>query len=137
MLEALRKIIEGENQVFESVSYALFEGDRNFISAIELRFASLVFNVRAVADDDTLSINLGGLQLDSSESLLEPEKSDLWSSCIGKHIVWGWRLTNQQGYDDGLRLEFSTTENKFGPVVEFVVLASAIHIYSSARNEIV
>ena len=135
MLETLWKIIQEENQLFESVAYALFEGDQNFITAIELRFTSLVFNVRAVADDDTLSINLGSLQLDSDESLFEPEKSELWSSCIGSHIVWGWRLTNQQGYDDGLRLEFSTVENKIGPIVEFVVAASAIYIYSSAHSD--
>ena len=137
MLETLWKIIQEENQLFEGVAYALFEGDRNFITAIELRFTSLVFNLRAIADDDTLSISRGALQLDEYESLFEPEESDLWSSCIGEHIVWGWRLTNQQGYDNGLRLEFSTPENKIGPVVEFVVMASAIHLYSSAHNEIV
>jgi hypothetical protein len=115
----------------------LFEGDQNFIRGVELRFTSLVFNVRAIADDDTLSINFGPLQLDSYESLFEPEKSDLWSACIGSHIVWGWQLTNQQGYDDGLRLEFSALENKTGPVVEFVGVASAIHMYSSARKELV
>jgi hypothetical protein len=89
MLETLWKTIEEDNQLFESVSYALFEGDLNFITAIELRFTSLVFNLRAVADDDTLSINLGAIQLDSYESLFEPKKSDLWSSCMGSYIVWG------------------------------------------------
>lgn len=137
MLDTLWKIIQEENQLFESVAYALFEGDQNFITAIELRFTSLVFNVRAIADDDTLAINLGSLQLESDESLFEPETSDLWSSCIGKPIVWGWRLTNQQGYDDGLRLEFSTRDNNIGPIVEFVVMASAIQVYSSTRNKIV
>lgn len=134
MLNTLWQIIEEGNQLV-GVSYALFEGQHNLITAVELRFTSLVFNLRALGDDDTLSISLDALQLDSDESLFEPEKSDLWSSCIDKHIVWGWRLTNQQGYDDGLRLEFSNTENKIGPVVEFVVMASAIHIYSSALHE--
>lgn len=93
--------------------------------------------MRAIADDDTLSVNFGALELDSDETLFEAENSDLWSSCKGGHIVWGWRLTNQQGYDDGLRLESRKPEEKAAAIVEFVVMASAIYMYSVAHNKTV
>jgi len=96
MLDTLANIVEEHNQLV-GVSYVLFEGDPQFITAVELRFTSLTFNLRAIADDDTLSVNFGILELESDESLIEAGNSDLWSLCKGGHIVWGWRLTNQQG----------------------------------------
>ena len=136
MLDTLWNIIEEQNQLV-GVSYALFEGNPQFITAIELHFTSLTFNLRAIADDDTLSVNFGALELESDQSLVKAGNTDLWSLCIGGHIVWGWRLTNQQGYDDGLRLEFSKPEDKVSTIVEFVVMASAIYMYSVARNKTV
>lgn len=136
MLDTLANIIEEQNQLV-GVSYALFEGKQNFITAVELRFTSLTFSLRANPDDDTLSVNFGAFELDSEESLFEVENSNLWSSCKGGHIVWGWRLTNQQGYDDGLRLEFSKPEEDVRTIVEFVVMASAIYVYSVAHDKAV
>lgn len=136
MLDTLANIIDEQNQLV-SVSYALFEGDLQFITAVELHLTSLTFNLRAIADDDTLSVNFGALELDSDESLVEADNSELWSSCKGGHIVWGWRLTNQQGYDDGLRLEFTKLEEQSTTIVEFIVMASAIYIYSVAHNKTV
>ncbi len=136
MLDTLANIIEEQNQLV-SVSYALFAGDLQFITAVELHLTSLTFNLRAIADDDTLSVNFGALELDSDESLIEADNSELWSSCKGGHIVGGWRLTNQQGYDDGLRLEFRKPEEKSSTIVEFIVMASAIYICSVAHNNTV
>ena len=136
MLDTLANIIEEQNQLI-GVKYALFESDPKFITAVELRFTSLAFNLRAIADDDTLSVNFGELKLESDESLVEAENSDLWSSCKDGHIVWDWRLTNQQGYNDGLRLEFKKWEEESSTIVEFIVMASAIYTYSVARNKTV
>ncbi len=134
MLNTLANIIDEYDQLV-GVSYALFEGQRHFITAIELRFTSLAFNLRAIADDDTLSVNLGELVLESDETLVEAGNSDLWSSCIGGRIAWGWRLTNQQGYDDGLRLEINKPEEKLSTVVEFIVMASGIYVFSAIQHE--
>lgn len=136
MLETLADIIDEYEQLV-SVSYALFEGQQHFITAIELRFTSLPFNLRAIADDDTLSLNSGELVLESDETLIEVGNSDLWLPCIGGRIAWGWRLTNQQGYDDGLRLEINKPEEKLSTVVEFIVMASGIDVFSSFRHEAV
>ena len=110
------------------------------INAASLRPAkvtSLAFNLRAMADDDTLSVNSGELVLESDETLVEAGNSDLWSPCIGGRIAWGWRLTNQQGYDDGLRLEINKPEEKLSTVVEFIVMASGIYVFSAKHHEAV
>ena len=134
MLDSIANIIDEYDQLV-GVSYVLFDGQRHFITAVELRFISLAFNLRAIADDDTLSINSGALLLESDETLVEAGNSDLWSLCIGGRIAWGWRLTNQQGFDDGLRLEINKPEEKLSTVVEFIVIASGIKIFSAIHHE--
>src|SRR5947199_6340246 len=110
------------------VTYTLFEGDPRFVTAVGLRFefASAVF--RAVADDDTLAASIGTLEPESDERLIEAGNSEPWSECIGLGVCWAWRLTNQQGYSDGVRLEFSEPGEVSRAVVELVVVASAIHL---------
>ena len=136
MLDTLANVIDEYEQLV-GVSYALFEGQQHFITAIELRFTSLAFNLRAMADDDTLSVNSGELLLESDETLVEVGNSDLWSPCISGRIAWGWRLTNKQGYDDGLRLEINKPEEKLSTVVEFIVMASGIYVFSAKHHEAV
>jgi hypothetical protein len=133
MLDTLTKLINRDNQLIY-VSYALFDGDPRFITAIELQFTSFSAVFRAVPDDDTLSVKIGSLEPDSDESLIDAGSYEPWSLCRGSHIVWGWRLTNQQGYDDGVRIEFSNPEEKLSFVVEFIVVASEIQIFSVNRG---
>jgi Family of unknown function (DUF6334) len=133
MIDILAKIINKHNQLI-NVSLALFNGNPQFITAIELQFTSFSVTFRAVGDDDTLSVNIGTLELESDESLIDAGNSVPWSLCKGSYIVWDWQLTNQQGYKDGVRLEFIKPEEKFNAVVEFIVIASAIQMFSITRK---
>lgn len=128
MLNTLAEIYDRFDRL-KNVSYALFDGDPRFITAIELEFTSFSATFRAVADDDTLSVMIGNLEPDADESLIVVGNSEPWSFCRNSYLLWGWRLTNQQGYDDGVRIEFSNPEEKFSLVIEFIVVASAIQIY--------
>jgi hypothetical protein len=134
MLENLAEIFDKESPLV-GVSYALFEGDSHFITAVEIRFESFSSTFRAIADDDTLTTSLEALELESDELLIDVSKSEPWSQCLGSRIPWLWRLTNQQGYDDGVRIEFTKPEKDFIFVVEFFVMASAIQIFSASRHE--
>jgi hypothetical protein len=100
-----------------------------------MRFESFSATFRAIPDDDTLMILLEALDFDSDESLINVSKREPWLQCLNSRIPWLWRLTNQQGYDDGVRIEFSKPEEKFIFVVEFIVMASAIQIFSATRHE--
>ncbi len=78
---------------------------------------------------DTLAVNLGTLKQDPDETLVEAGSSSPWSECIGLGICWAWQLTNQQGYSDGARLEFSEPGEESRVVVELIVVASAIKLF--------
>ena len=130
MLDTLAKIYDDGGPLV-SVAYALFEGDPRFITAVGLRFESVSAVFRAVPDDDTLAAGLGPLEPEPDEVLVEAGDRGPWPACVGLGVCWAWRLTNQQGYTDGVRLGFSPPGEMSRAVVELIVAASAIQTFSS------
>lgn len=128
MLDVLAKINEGGGGLI-GVAYTLFDGDTQFVTGVGLRFESACATFRADADDDTLSANLEPLLPNPDETLIDVGNSAPWSDCSGLGVSWAWQLTNQQGYSDGVRLEFSEPGQAFRTVLEMVVSASAIQVY--------
>lgn len=55
MLDTLAQIYDEGGQLV-GVRHALFQGDPQFITAVELRFESVSAVFRAIADDDTLTV---------------------------------------------------------------------------------
>src|SRR4051812_40259125 len=106
MLDTLAKIYDDSGPLV-GVSYTLFEGNPQFITAVGLRFESLSVVFRVVADEDTLRVSVGPLAPEPNETQIDVSNSSPWSTCIGLDICWAWRLTNHEGYEDGVRLEFS------------------------------
>jgi hypothetical protein len=101
----------------------LFPGS-NSISAVELQFQELAITLSAVADDDTISI--------SQASLAQPTPvgySAHWDQCLGHPLRWAWLMTNQQGYTDGIRLEFGGPDCPQSVVLELVVAASSFSTF--------
>lgn len=133
MLDTLAKIYDDGGRLV-GVTYTLFEGDPKFITAVGLRFEAVSAVFRAVTDDDTLAVSLGTLTPEPSETLIESGNSAPWSACMGFGICWAWRLTNQQGYSDGVRLEFSEPGEVSRAVVELIVAASAIELFMSVPS---
>jgi hypothetical protein len=133
MLDILAKIYEDGGRLVD-VAYTLFGGDQHFVTAIGLRFESVSAVFRAVSDDDTLALSLGPLLPSPEETVVAASGSHPWSECAGLGVRWAWRLTNQQGYSDGVRLEFSEPGQVSRAVVEMVVVASAIHLFVAVRS---
>lgn len=115
------------------MTYLLFEGETRFITAVGLQFGqdSVVF--RAVEDDDTLEVSFGPFVPGEDETPIDAIGSAPWSACIGFGVRWAWRLTNQQGYPDGVRLELAGSDKASSTVVELIVVASAIQIFVAAQ----
>ena len=134
MLKNLADIFDKESRLV-GVSYALFEGAPHFVTAVEMRFESFSANFRAISDDDTLEVNLGELKPETDELLTDVSRSTPWSQCVGARVPWLWRLTNQQGYNDGVRIEFTKPDTKFTSVVELIVMASAIKVFLAEPYE--
>ncbi len=61
-----------------------------------------------------------------------PELGSLWPLLIGRRLWWGWILTNQQGYEDGVQLEFAPLEGQPGAEqalkIQLVVAGSAFAV---------
>jgi len=131
MLDALKRIYE-EGGPLVGVAYSMYNDNANWVTAVGLRFGTISAVFRAVPDDDTLNVSLGPLTPDEDETVIEVTESNPWCSCVGRGVSWAWRLTNQQGYSDGARLEFCNPDEQSSTVVEFVVVASGIQILTLA-----
>jgi Family of unknown function (DUF6334) len=126
MLETLAKICNDCGRLV-SVKYVLFEGASHQISAILLQFELATATIRAVSDDDTLEVFLGTFVPNQEETLVDMSASSPWEYLKGSGIFWAWQLINQQGYTDGLRLEFG--EPNSNTILEMIVIASTIKIF--------
>lgn len=129
MLGTLAKIYDDGGPLIGAM-HALVGGDPRFIAAVELRFESFSVIFRAVPNDDTLAVNVGSLVPEPDEVLSEAADRAPWSVCVGHDVSWAWRLTNQQGYADGVRLEFDARGEASRATVELIVTASAIKLHS-------
>jgi hypothetical protein len=128
MLSELAEIYDNGGCLL-GVKYSLFEGDPRFVTAVALQFENLFAVFRAIADDDTVGLMIGPLEIESDERLIDASGSAPWSACIGLNICNAWQLTIQQGYVDGVRLEFNRAGQSPNPVVELIVMASAMKIF--------
>src|SRR5262245_27986862 len=89
-----------------SVRYSIYDSKpdgQDWIDAIEMRFEGAVASAHAEVDTDTIRIELGELTIREncyvkSATLVKP-----WDTVVGASLDWIWLLTNQQGYEDGLR----------------------------------
>lgn len=133
MLDTLHQIADHGGPLV-GVRCAHFQGDPRFVTAIELRFEFLTVVFRAMPEDDTLAVRFETLVPESNEELVELESSAPWSEAIGLGVCWAWQLTNQQGYADGIRLEFNEAGLASRLVIEFVVIASSMQVFSFAAT---
>ena len=133
MLDTLARVCDDGGRLV-GVSCTRFvgdPGDHPFVTAVALRFESLTAVFRAVPDDDTLVASVGALAAVPDEEVIDLCGEPPWSSCLGLSVCWGWRLTNQQGYADGVRFEFGRPDEVTSVIVELVVAASAIRLFVS------
>jgi hypothetical protein len=133
MHEDLARICyEGGN--LEGVICTFFEENPRFLTSITLKFEHLTARFEAQPNDDTLELFIDPVLAVSNDQqgvFVEPSP---WDSCVGLGLAWAWWLTNQQGYRDGVRLEF-IAQDKGPKIVELLVVASGIYIFEPKQVE--
>lgn len=134
MLDTLGRICD-EGGRLVGVSYAVLGGEHPFVTAVALRFETLTAVFRAVPDDDTLTASVGPLVAEPDEVTEDAGGSPPWAGSVGLGVRWGWRLTNQQGYTDGVRLEFTAADESSRAVAELVTVASGIQVFAAVNSE--
>jgi Family of unknown function (DUF6334) len=122
---------KGEKLV--SVRYSVFDAEldgADWIEAVEMQFENIVFTVSVEPDFDTLRVELSEMNVNSDCYIKVATSVKPWDGFIGKRLAWIWLLTNQQGYEDGLRFEFSSKENEL-KIVTLIGIASSIKLFLS------
>jgi hypothetical protein len=124
----LSKLNNSEQKLVDVVGYFedLDDGDPAYIlCAIGFIFEKNKFYIMAQEDDSFV--------LHPSDWYSNPEwlpvsfmKRRPWSLAIGNPLLWSWMLYNQQGYFDGVQLEFAKNAGARSIVVQLVALGSEI-----------
>lgn len=117
------------------VRYSVFDAGadgRDWIEAIEMQFESAVATIYVEPDFDTLCLELSEMKVDSDCYIKDATLVKLWNGVLGRRLSWIWLLRNQQGYEDGIRFEFSTTEkDETSKIITLIGIASSIKMYLS------
>lgn len=117
------------------VRYSVFDAGsdgKDWVEAVEMRFESTVATVYVESDFDTLRLELSEMKVDSDCYIKDATSVTLWNDVLGRSMSWIWLLRNQQGYEDGLRFEFSTTQrDKTLTIITLIGIASSIRMYLS------
>ena len=51
-----------------------------------------------------------------------------WRGSIGRPLIWAWVMTNQQGYSDGLQLEFAEDVEAESVIVQLIALGAQLRV---------
>jgi hypothetical protein len=77
-------------------------------------------------DDGTLKFEHNPFQVGFREKLIDIEPA---VQLAGKHLGWAWRLTNQQGYSDGLLFALGTVvPDALEPAIALIGEGSSISV---------
>jgi hypothetical protein len=63
-----------------------------------------------------------------SQSMMSVSYSNSWRRVIEAKLIWGWLLTNHQGYTDGAQLEFRGESSGDTSCVQVLVIASTLEV---------
>ncbi|VUD69420.1 hypothetical protein TDB9533_04789 [Thalassocella blandensis] len=110
LVENSGKLISVKGYCFVDLPYEL--------AAMDLKFERCNCFIRINEETDEINV----CSHFEGEGLLESNINVLVSKYIGLELLWAWGLVNNQGYSDGLRLQFKNIET----AIEFVVEASSI-----------
>ena len=79
------------------------------ITTAEFFFSQGTLAVSANPETDTIETTA----TPGAPSLPNDLGSGPWAPAIGCSLLWIWRLTNHQGYEDGIQMEFRTADGYF------------------------
>lgn len=98
------------------------------IATVTLEFEALTLNCRVDADDDTLALSLEAVSTPSAAETLSG--SGAWANAVGAALRWGWVMTNNQGYADGVQFEFANPSDRSSVCLQLIAIASGVEVRS-------
>lgn len=134
MLDTLKRVCDDGGQLVNVIGSQFISDEKLlWITAVALQFEKLTAVFRIDPADDALTESIGIPKAEPDERFIALSHLPPWESCIGKGVRSGWQLTNQQGYADGVRLEFGNPDEPSSRVVELIGIASRIQLFAAAE----
>jgi hypothetical protein len=125
-LDPLRDIIDACEKL-TGASFIHHMALPNDIVGIILQFSSSMF-VISVTDQDELYFS-NDIEKQSQIKISKADK--LFDEASGKTLRWFWELINNQGYRDGLQLEFANSVEDRPFSIQIIAIASRLSLRSS------
>lgn len=119
MMDLLRKLVDAG--VLSSVDKLMDPELPLAAEAYVLRFEQLTITIGVNPDDDTVVI-VEGERVGPSQTKTPVEP--IWANAVGRPLRWAWLLTNQQGYRDGVQLEWAHPEEARGVCLQLVAVVN-------------
>jgi len=113
----------------EEVDYFYWDDIRIFTVFLKLVFQHETFFILANGDD-SLELTRTFPNVPSLEELTQTRGAEMvpWRFAIGRHLRWGWMMINQQGYVDGIQLEFGNGDKEESISIQLLAIASSLKI---------
>ncbi len=122
-----------------AVRYSMFDvgssDGQDWIDAVELQFeGGTIASIYVDSEFDCLRLEFGEIEIREQCYAIDASGAIPWAQVLGRNVSWIWLLTNHQGYEDGLRLEFSgDAKDKEENIVTLIGIASKIEVFSSTK----
>lgn len=97
-------------------------------TSIRMIFEELGVSIRVDPDWDTLVVEPCEADVVRGQQVYDASHEAVWARTIRTTPQWIWRLTNQQGYSDGLQFEFIDKDAKREWSVQILASASQIKV---------
>lgn len=90
---------------------------------------TVVFLFLVDPDDDSIVIQAEEPQYISGDLIYVPASAtQVWRNAIGANLEWIWVLSNQQGYQDGVQIEYHKPASRARGCVQFIARASSLEV---------
>jgi hypothetical protein len=127
--EVIWEITEDSGRLI-NVEYTADKETKKIINSVIFSFEKIVFTAYAVDEDDSVLITTERMKIDINDCKFSANTLYPWSKAVGLSIRWLWTLINQQGYPDGVQIEFAKDIYDTAPVgIQLIVSNSEIHLY--------
>lgn len=107
--------------------YLVWDGPPALI-ALRLEFGNQVLLLTAL-EDDSLKVraNEDFLAL-ADHAVTQLTQTSPWKSAVSRPLMWAWVMVNQQGYLDGIQLDFARSSEDEAARIQVLVIGSSLKL---------
>jgi hypothetical protein len=131
-IDVLREVFDKGGRL-KQVWEARFEGSADFITEMKFCFENAALIVSADSEHDTIVLWIGDFSDDDDVEKIDVSEMPPWTKALDLEMLWGWELTNHQGYSDGIRIEFADLDAGASVEIDLIVAASMLHLCICGR----